>query len=210
VTEADPKLVFVALASVMVTVAAFALYAWLSHPEVLGGSREGWLGPSAADAAPAPASPAEVAYAELTSHLQRRPNDARALVLKARLDMQAQRFDAAAVAFQKALAGRSKVPLDAGVWVEYAEARGMLQGGRLAGEPLQLVEKALSIDSTNPRALDLAGSAAWEQGDFATASRYWRQLLAQIAPDSTRHVELSAAIARADQRARFALPPARP
>jgi cytochrome c-type biogenesis protein CcmH len=149
------------------------------------------------------------AYAELERHLLRQPSDARALVLKARIDMQAQRFDLAAAAYQKALQGPSKVAGDAAVWVEYAEARGMLQGGTLKGEPQQLVEKALSLDPTNRQALDLAGSAAWEQRDFATASRYWKRLLEQIPADSERRAELSAAIGRADERARFSLPPAR-
>ena len=40
----------------------------------------------------ASAVPDAQAYAELERHLQREPGDARALVLKARLDMQAQRF----------------------------------------------------------------------------------------------------------------------
>jgi len=44
----------------------------------------------------------------------------------------------------------------------------------------------------------MAGSAAFEQGEFASAVHYWRTLLAQLAPHSTEHRELSAAIARAD------------
>ena len=140
-------------------------------------------------------------------HLGRQPNDARALVLKARLDMQAQRYEPAAQAFAKALAGRSKAANDAGVWVEFAEARAMTQGRMLAGEPLDLVKKALSIDAHHFQALDLAGSAAWEMRDFATAAMYWKRLLEQIPPGSSRHAELSLAIQRAERSARLSLPP---
>jgi cytochrome c-type biogenesis protein CcmH/NrfG len=123
--------------------------------------------------------------------------------------MQSQRFEQAAASFERALQGKSKTAGDAGVWVEYAEARGLQQGGTLAGAPRELVDKALSLNPEHPQALDLAGSAAWEAGEFARAATYWKRLLAQIPEGSPRHVQLSSAIQRADQRARFALPPAR-
>jgi len=145
--------------------------------------------------------------AELQQHLQRQPDDARAWVMKARMEMKAQRYDAAAASFERALQGRAKTSRDAAIWVEYAEARGMLQGGTLAGQPLELIEQALSIDPDQPQALDLAGSAAWEAGDFVLAVKHWTRLLAQIPEGSPRHLQLSTAIQRAEQRARFALPP---
>jgi cytochrome c-type biogenesis protein CcmH len=123
--------------------------------------------------------------------------------------MQARRYELAAAAFEHALEGKSKAVGDAGIWVEYAEARGMQQGGTLAGVPRELVDKALSLDPEHPQALDLAGSAAWEAGEFAIAATFWKRLLAQISEDSPRHVQLSGAIQRAEQRARFALPPSR-
>jgi cytochrome c-type biogenesis protein CcmH len=129
--------------------------------------------------------------------------------MKARVDMQAQRYADAAAAYAQALQGKSKAVGDAGLWVEYAEARGLQQGGTLAGAPRELVAKALSIDPDHPQALDLAGSAAWEAGDFALAASHWKRLLAQLAEGSPRHVQLSGAIQRAEQRARFALPAAR-
>jgi cytochrome c-type biogenesis protein CcmH len=233
VIEAGPTLVFWVLATLMVVGAscfvlpfvggrataavvaigmpagAFALYALLGDPGATGDARAALSQQVLAAGSSSDPMPQAQAYAELERHLSRQPADARALVLKARIDMQAQRFELAAAAYQKALRGPSKVAGDATVWVEYAEARGLLQGGTLTGEPQRLVEKALSLDATNRQALDLAGSAAWEQRDFAAASRYWKRLLAQVSADSVRHAELSAAIARADERARFALPAAR-
>jgi cytochrome c-type biogenesis protein CcmH len=129
--------------------------------------------------------------------------------MKARVDMQAQRYEDAAAAFERALQGKSKTMGDAGLWVEYAEARGMQQGGTLAGAPRQLVDKALSLNPEHPQALDLAGSAAWEAGEFKLAATQWKRLLAQIPDGSARHVQLSSAIQGAEQRARLALPPPR-
>ena len=194
------------------TLAALAgvLYLWLGDPGALDPSRSALSAqlrdPDATARSPAAA---EHALAELQQHLQRQPGDARAWVMKARLDMQAQRYEQAAAGFERALQGKSKAIGDAGLWVEYAEARGMQQGGTLAGAPRQLVDKALSLDPDHPQALDLAGSAAWEAGEFTLAASHWKRLLAQIPEGSPRHVQLSSAIQRAEQRARFALPPSR-
>ena len=44
----------------------------------------------------------------------------------------------------------------------------------------------------------MAGSAAFEERDFAAAARHWRALLALLPAGSPEHRELAAAIARAD------------
>lgn len=146
-------------------------------------------------------------HADLERHVKWQPSDVRALVFKARLEMRARRYEQAVETFAKALAGNSTAANDPGVWVEYAEARGMSQGRTLMGEPLALVQKALAIDPNHGPALDLAGSAAWERQDFAGAAAHWKRLLAQIPPGSARYAELAQAIERAQQRARMSLPP---
>ena len=194
-----------ALVAIGLPAAAFALYASLGDFAALSDARAGLseqLRSATSDAEPAD----DAVYAELERHLQRQPGDARALVLKARLDMQAQRFELAAAGYQRALAGSSKATRDPAVWLEYAEATGMAQGGTLAGSPQPLIAKALSLAPDNPKGLDLAGSAAWERGDFASAVTHWTRLLAQIPPGSARHRELAAAIEQAGQRARLTLP----
>jgi cytochrome c-type biogenesis protein CcmH/NrfG len=52
----------------------------------------------------------------------------------------------------------------------------------------------------------MAGSAAYEAGDFRGAVRYWQQLLTLLPAESLERAELAAAIARAEQRAKFSLP----
>lgn len=146
-------------------------------------------------------------YAQLELQLQRHPDDVRALVLKARLDMEAQRVELAAAGYAKALGlPNSKAVRDPDVWAEYAEAVGMQQGGTLAGRPMELVDKALALDPRHATALDLAGSAAWEAKDFAGAAAHWKRLLERLPGGTARHGELTAAIRAAEQRARIALP----
>jgi cytochrome c-type biogenesis protein CcmH len=145
-------------------------------------------------------------YADLQQHLRWQSSDVRALIFKARLDMDAQRYEEAAAAYKRAVSGASKAAKDPGVWVEYAEAVGMAQGRTLLGEPLKLVHKALSLDASHAPALELAGSAAWEAGNFASAAEYWKRLLRQLPPGTARHAELSQAVERAERRARISLP----
>jgi cytochrome c-type biogenesis protein CcmH len=134
----------------------------------------------------------------LVRHLARNARDGRAWVLLARIDFAADRFSEAADAYAKALAAAPKVAADPGIWCEYADALGMAQGGRLEGKPRELIERALALDPAHPRALEMAGSAAYEQQDYEGALRNWRALLAKLPADSRERRELISAIERVE------------
>ena len=157
--------------------------------------------------APPPAAAAQGDYVEqLQKHLSRQPRDGRGWVLLARAQVDRNEFKAAAAAYEKAITVSAKVAKDPGVLCEYADALGMAQGGSLAGRPAELVAQAMSIDPAHPVALEMAGSVAYGEGRYADAVRYWKQLLANLAPGSERHGELSEAVARAERKAAVNLP----
>lgn len=137
----------------------------------------------------------------LGAYFEKQPRDARALVLQARRLAEAERFAEAAQAYEKALALPSKVAKDPAVWCEYADALGMTQQGKLAGKPRELIERALALNPDHPKALELAGSAEYEQGNYAVALRYWRPLLTLLQPGSRMHGELAAAVVRTERLA---------
>jgi hypothetical protein len=85
------------------------------------------------------------------------------------------------------------------IWCEYADALGMMHRSTLAGEPRELVPRALTLDPAHPKALEMEGSADFEGGEFTSTTRYWRQLLAQLPERSNESDELAAAIARAER-----------
>lgn len=145
----------------------------------------------------------------LSEHVAKQPRDARAWAILARLQFDRDRFAEAAQAYERALALPSKVANDPAVWCEYADALGMTQGGNLAGKPRELIDRALSISPHHPKALEMAGSAEYEKGDYAAALGYWRPLLNALQPGSRQHAELEAAIARAERFAKVSLPPPR-
>lgn len=148
-----------------------------------------------------PGNPADIeAYAgQLRAHLGQQPDDARSWVLYARMQAELGRFPEAAQAYDKALALPSRVARDPLVWCEYADALGMAQGGKLKGKPRELISRALALDTHHPKALEMAGSAAYEQGEFEETLRYWRPLLAKLDAGSQQHRELAAAIARTER-----------
>ena len=184
----------------------FGLYGWRGEPDALDALREELSAEFQTRGLPATSAASQRLHDELARHLERRPADVRARIMQARLELREGRHERAAAAFRQALAGRSKAALDAGVWVEYAEARALAQGGTLVGEPRRLVQRALEIDGHHAQALDLAGSAAWEARDYGEAAMHWRQLLMQVPATDPRHEALRHAIARAHALAPTALP----
>ena len=155
--------------------------------------------PASAETIVSGTSPAPIARDRLVRHLERAPRDGRSRVLLARMDFEADRFADAAVGYERALATDAKVARDPTIWCEYADALGMAQGGSLVGKPRELVMAALALNPGHPKSLEMAGSAAFEAGEYASAARYWRQLLPQLAEGTKARLELAAAVARADE-----------
>ena len=52
------------------------------------------------------------------------------------------------------------------------------------GVPAEVINQALKIDPENPKALELAGAAAFEAKDFPLAIKHWQKLLNKTAADS--------------------------
>jgi cytochrome c-type biogenesis protein CcmH len=140
----------------------------------------------------------------LQAQLAQQPRDARAWAILARLQFEMDRYSEAAMAYERALALPSRVADDAAVWCEYADALGMTQAGELNGRPRELIARALALDPNHPKALEMAGSADYAQGNYASALRYWRPLLAALEPGSQMHQELAAAVARSERLALMA------
>jgi len=125
-----------------------------------------------------------------------------ALPILARAHAETARFEPAIRAFEQAIAvSPDKVAKDPTVLCEYADAVAMQQDGRLSGKPMQLVNRALELNDRHPMALEMAGGAAYEEGRFGDAARYWGELLPQLRSGTRRHAELAAAVERARERA---------
>lgn len=183
------------VAALAIPLAAFTLYGAIGEPQAIASARafQDFAGPLDAERAPAFRN-------QLARHLADNPRDARAWALLARLELALDRFRESEAAFERALADR-KVARDPGVWCDYADAAGLAQGGRLEGRPAQFIARALELDAAHPRALEMSGSLAIEKGDYAGATRQWRQLLEGLDANDPRRGDLVRAIARAERLA---------
>jgi len=181
--------------AIIVPAAAIALYAQVGSPDAIGSvtAFKAIEGELTAERLPA-------LREQLAKHVADHPKDGRAWVLLARVSLAMDRFAEAENAFEQAVKDR-KVALDAGVWCDYADAAGLVQGGKLAGKPATLVAKALEINGNHPQALEMAGSVAVERGDMAGAARHWKALLAQMPEDLPQRAQLARAVEKVERLA---------
>lgn len=138
---------------------------------------------------------------ELAAHLDKHPRDARAWAIVARLKFLREDYAGAGAAYARAVELPGKLARDPLVWCEYADALAMVNGGRIAGKPRELIDHALALDAKHPRALEMAGSAEIEAGNYAGALRYWEELLSLLPADSPARAELATAVERTRMRA---------
>ena len=149
----------------------------ITNPAPVGGP------PSAASAAPPERTQEQIEanVAKLAQRLQSNPNDAQGWAMLARSYSSMEKYSDAANAYAKATEINAK---DADLWAEYAFATGMAEGRSLEGKPTELINRALKVDPENPKALQLAGSAAFQAKDYKKAIDYWQRVLKKVPPGS--------------------------
>ena len=92
------------------------------------------------------------------------------------------------------------LPNDAQVLADYADALAVANGRTLAGEPTELVKKALAIDANNLKALALSGTAAYERAEYPQAVAFWQRALA-ASPDPAFRQQIEGSIVAAKSAA---------
>jgi cytochrome c-type biogenesis protein CcmH len=109
----------------------------------------------------------------LAQRLQENPADPAGWTMLGRSYITLEKYSEASNAYAKATTLK---PDDADLWADYAFAMGMANGRRLQGQPQELINRALQLDPENPKALELAGSAAFEAKNYGDAIKYWQRL----------------------------------
>jgi cytochrome c-type biogenesis protein CcmH len=153
-----------------VLLVAGAGYRWTGTPAALTGAQPA-PEMSANDVAAAPGNEQiEAMVQALADRLSGQPNDAVGWGMLARSYAALGRHAQSLPAYVKALALNQN---DTTLMVDYADALALQQGRSLAGEPMVWVRKALAIDPSQPKALLLAGSDAFDRKDFTQAAKDW-------------------------------------
>jgi len=134
----------------------------------------------------------------LAARLKQQPEDAEGWAMLARSYSVLGRNTEALNAYEKAVALRAD---DANLLADYADTLAVQNNRVLAGEPLKLVERALKVDSRNPKALSMAGSEAFDRRDYRKAIQYWQQLVDQGPADSPMGRQILPSLEQARQLA---------
>ena len=130
----------------------------------------------------------------LVARLEKQPDDLEGWLMLGRTYSIMGRFEEASEVYAKLL---TRSPDSPEALVNYADVFAMTQDGSLAGKPIELINKALRIEPKNAKALALAGTAKFEQGNFKQAAVYWEELLAIIPADSRLAQSVSGSIEKA-------------
>src|SRR5712664_2997038 len=91
----------------------------------------------------------------------------------------------------------ARMPRDAQLLADYADALAKAQGRTLQGEPEKIILRALTIDPDNVKALLLAGTAAFNRSDHPAAIRHWKRVLGLLPKESDMIQRVQASIAEA-------------
>lgn len=123
----------------------------------------------------------EANVAALAKRLQSNPSDAQGWIMLARSYTSMGKFSESVGAYTKAT---ELTPKDADLWAEFAFATAMASGRSLEGKPMELIDHALEVDPENLKALQLAGTAAFQAKDYKKAIDYWQRVLKRMPPNS--------------------------
>lgn len=162
---------------------AIVFYLRVGEPNLIANPAPVGAPPRAESAAPPERSQEQIEanVAKLAERLQSNPNDPQGWTMLARSYSSMEKYSEAANAYAKAT---ELNPKDADLLAEYAFATGMAEGRSLAGKPMEIINRALKVDPENLKALQLAGSAAFEAKDYKKAVDYWQRVLKKVPPNS--------------------------
>jgi cytochrome c-type biogenesis protein CcmH len=193
----SPLGIVTAATAVLVAGGSWWLYARLGAPQAIESTGMSQRGGGASAKADAPLPSMEVLAQRLALKMRTQtPDDGEGWALLARSYVELRQYREAADAFAQAA---KRVPNDATLLADYADALGMANGRTLRGDPAGLAQRALKLDPKHPKALALAASSAFEEKKYREAVTYWERLRAVLptGSDEARGTESNIAEARA-------------
>lgn len=168
-----------AIVAVTVPVLALLLYAELSPPQ--------WTqlveyDPAKVAKAKANLPSIDQMVAKLEAKLQQNPTDPKGWALLGRSYFVMGRYNEAANAYGQA--SKLSAEKDIDILADYAEAVAMSNNGNLQGKAEQIITRALAQQANHPKSLWLAGTAAFQNGQYQNAIRHWETLF-NMHPDKS-------------------------
>jgi len=182
-----PSRALVALLSLFVVALAGIGYWQTGSPSLLREPVPAAAGDAAADQhAPGANAPTSVQQIEgmvdkLAERMKANPDDAKGWTMLARSYTVLGRFGEAVPAYARAA---ELEPNNPDLLADYADAVAATQQTANNPRSIALIQRALKADPKHFKALALAGSAAFDRGDYAVAIADWEKIAVQLPPGS--------------------------
>ncbi|HED15308.1 MAG TPA: c-type cytochrome biogenesis protein CcmI [Gammaproteobacteria bacterium] len=135
--------------------------------------------------------------ARLAKRMEVDPDNIDGWLMLGRSYMSIQKYQYASNAYEQAYRLDSDNPE---IMLFYADALAMTQGGKMSGQPLELINKALAMQPDNAKALWLTGMSEAEQGNFQKAIDHWQKLVSLLKDEPESRAEVEGLIALARQK----------
>lgn len=169
VVEARPAKGWALGLAFVVPIAAVAVYMALGTPDGLDPEKvAGKKGFSQAEIADM--------VGTLAARLEQEPDNVEGWMMLARSYLVLEDYPKAAAAYEKLAA---LAPNEPDVFADWADVVAAIKG-TVVGDAEALAQKALAIAPDHPKALALAGTAAFQREDYAGAAARWEKILAQV------------------------------
>ncbi|MCD6679593.1 MAG: c-type cytochrome biogenesis protein CcmI [Burkholderiaceae bacterium] len=188
--SSSPRAAWVAalFVALLVPLVALGVYRQVGAPHLAS------VDPNAAPG-PVDAAQVEAMIDRIEQRTREQPDDAEAWAMLAEARKMQGRHDEAVAAFAKAI---ERLPNDARLLTDYAESAALRAGGDFAGQPVELLERALAIDPNEPKAVALMGAAQYRLGNLPRARSYLQQLQTFLAPGSEEATQIAGILKRID------------
>jgi cytochrome c-type biogenesis protein CcmH len=134
---------------------------------------------------------------KLAERMKANPGDAEGWTMLARSYAVLGRFDEAIPAYAHAA---ELQPDNASLLADYADAVAAPEQTANNPRSLALIERALKADPNHFKALALAGSAAFDRGEYAVAIAYWQKIADHLPPGSELAPRVQSMIADAQAK----------
>jgi cytochrome c-type biogenesis protein CcmH len=169
--------------AIAIPLVAVIFYLQVGSPKAINDNRVATpeAPPMAGGGGPRTQAQIEANVQKLADKLKANPSDPAGWIMLARSYNSMERYGEATGAYAKAV---ELNPNDADIWSEYAFATAMANDRKLEGKATELINQALKVDPQNPKALQLAGTAAFEAKDYKKAIEIWQRVLSRVPPGS--------------------------
>jgi len=192
-----PPFALIAAIVLLVPAISIPLYLYFGSPEALNPAALAARASAQSEGHSLTPEQVEAMVEKLAARLRENPQDTEGWIMLARTYNALGRYEQAAEAFRTLT---RLLPADAQLLADYADTLAMARGRQLSGEPESIIARALELDARNIKALALAGTAAFERGDYAGAIDYWQRIQGQVPPDSPTARSVAGSIAEARNR----------